>query len=865
MAVAPRPPAPAAAAGAAAAPPRGQRVSSYLWRAVAAFLAGDAAALRAAACACDALRRATARDDLWARALAALGALHAGRGGARARAVRAAAFRAPRAVGVASSRARGAHGRAVGAARAALAVDAPPAPTGAALGLDGRGRLAFWRPRPARRRRTPAAWRRFAGAVDRGGAGAPRPAPETAGFVQPTRLSWPRRVAGLAANAGPGVAAVVFGEVDGDGPEPRAEFRGLAVGPVVCGSYGFTRGRKRVRNSQLQRLLSRSFSTRFTDAPLCDGRCLGAFALHGASGALGGGDDFEAAVLEGGEAARGTLAGAAHVQRRDPWRPAVRGAYDADAPAPARVDPADADAVGHWARATLALDTRGPPRGCVDAPSARVRRVAAVLTVEANGADPEFLDVFCGAAGWAFELEGTLRRSPDDAAGAWLALEGRAARRGAAPKLAPGGACRGAYDALAGAGWPPAAAAEGDALLVEGELRGGVLAAVLRLHTGRVGFVDGALAAGLVEVDAASFEELPAAPRAMIDLRKGHPRLEELPHGAVSRACAAAAADLAARGEAGLPLNYGPARGQRSHLAALAGWLAARYGSRVDRSWLMTTNGVSHGLELCAAALTRPGDEILVEAPTYFLAAAIFRDHGLKIRGVAVDAAGEDAAYAALGDGPAPPDDGGGDDYDPAAAATGAGAPAAPAAAGAPRGRVVSVGSFTKILSPGLRVGWVEAAPDVVAALAARGYVDSGGGVAPLASEIATRVVASGDLDAHLDGARAAYAARCAALLAELDAAADVFEPLARPTGGFFVWVRLKRGLSAKTLLARASRDVVFLPGGACDPGGAPPLGAAAPDLDAHVRLCFAMQSEADVVAGARALAGHARALADEA
>ena len=44
----------------------------------------------------------------------------------------------------------------------------------------------------------------------------------------------------------------------------------------------------------------------------------------------------------------------------------------------------------------------------------------------------------------------------------------------------------------------------------------------------------------------------------------------------------------------------------------------------------------------CAAALTRPGDEILVEAPTYFLAAAIFRDHGLKIRGVAVDAAGVD-------------------------------------------------------------------------------------------------------------------------------------------------------------------------------------------------------------------------------
>ena len=61
------------------------------------------------------------------------------------------------------------------------------------------------------------------------------------------------------------------------------------------------------------------------------------------------------------------------------------------------------------------------------------------------------------------------------------------------------------------------------------------------------------------------------------------------------------------------------------------------------RDGLFTTNGASHGLELCAAALTKPGDEVVMEAPTYFLAAQVFRDHGLAIRSAPVDAGGLDA------------------------------------------------------------------------------------------------------------------------------------------------------------------------------------------------------------------------------
>ena len=48
----------------------------------------------------------------------------------------------------------------------------------------------------------------------------------------------------------------------------------------------------------------------------------------------------------------------------------------------------------------------------------------------------------------------------------------------------------------------------------------------------------------------------------------------------------------------------------------------------------MITNGVSHGIDLACAQLTKPGDIVVVELPTYFLAADVFRDNGLDVVGV---------------------------------------------------------------------------------------------------------------------------------------------------------------------------------------------------------------------------------------
>ena len=113
----------------------------------------------------------------------------------------------------------------------------------------------------------------------------------------------------------------------------------------------------------------------------------------------------------------------------------------------------------------------------------------------------------------------------------------------------------------------------------------------------------------------------------------------------------------------------------------------------------------------------------------------------------------------------------------------------------------MSISSFSKVLAPGLRLGWIEAAPQIISAVARRGYVVSGGGCAPFAEQIVSRVLESGDADAHLDAMRRRCRSRCEALLGALDGAADVLRPLCRPTGGFFVWVEiLVEGVTAARL-----------------------------------------------------------------
>jgi len=139
-------------------------------------------------------------------------------------------------------------------------------------------------------------------------------------------------------------------------------------------------------------------------------------------------------------------------------------------------------------------------------------------------------------------------------------------------------------------------------------------------------------------------------------------------------------------------------------------------------------------------------------------------------------------------------------------------------------GRVISLFTFSKILSPGLRLGWVVASPEIIARLVvAKQPVDlcTSGLSQTLAREYLRRDL----LPAQIERIRVSYARKREALLTALDAAMDPQWGVSwtRPQGGLFLWVRLPPWMAARELLDRAlSRKVAFVSGGAfhCDGSG---------------------------------------------
>jgi DNA-binding transcriptional MocR family regulator len=166
---------------------------------------------------------------------------------------------------------------------------------------------------------------------------------------------------------------------------------------------------------------------------------------------------------------------------------------------------------------------------------------------------------------------------------------------------------------------------------------------------------------------------------------------------------------------------------------------------------------------------------------------------------------------------------------------------------------VISLGSFSKILAPGLRLGWIQAGAQRLERLVHNGLLDSGGGLGPFTSSMVESALELGLQREHLLRLRRAYEERAAALC---DALREHLPPgveLDVPGGGFFVWLRLPEGVDAQELLPIARRhDVAFQPGRAfsCTHGS-----------QACVRLCFAYYDREQLAEGVRRLARALEAL----
>jgi 2-aminoadipate transaminase len=169
--------------------------------------------------------------------------------------------------------------------------------------------------------------------------------------------------------------------------------------------------------------------------------------------------------------------------------------------------------------------------------------------------------------------------------------------------------------------------------------------------------------------------------------------------------------------------------------------------------------------------------------------------------------------------------------------------PSAPPSLHAIDASVLRLGSFSKSISPGLRVGYVVASRTVVDEIAGCGLLDSGGGSNHFAAMVTGEIMRSGRFDDLLRQGHTRYAARRTALCNALRGGPFTFE---EPQGGFFVWLRLDGGGDAASAVAAARANGVLVSDGRNFFEAEPTAG--------YLRLSFSMLEEDLLIEGAQRL-----------
>ena len=316
--------------------------------------------------------------------------------------------------------------------------------------------------------------------------------------------------------------------------------------------------------------------------------------------------------------------------------------------------------------------------------------------------------------------------------------------------------------------------------------------------------------------------------------------------------------------------------------APLRAWIAARVGTPsapVDADDVLIVSGSQQGLDLLAKVLIDPDDTVLVETPTYLGALqsfSLFSPHYVSVAsdddGLIPDALDasmrgakflyclpnfqnptgrlmsaerrvrlaekareldllilEDDPYGALSyDGETPPS----------------------IRSLAPE-RTVYMGSFSKVLAPGLRLGYVIA-PRALRSKLVQAKQATDLHTATLSQMAVFEVIKDGFLDSHIPTIRTLYKEQCAAMLAALSRHMPEGVRWNTPRGGMFLWAELPAGIDATAVLARAVEvNVAFVPGA--------PFYAAEPVREA-LRLAFVTVPPARIEEGVERLARVIRA-----
>ena len=332
-----------------------------------------------------------------------------------------------------------------------------------------------------------------------------------------------------------------------------------------------------------------------------------------------------------------------------------------------------------------------------------------------------------------------------------------------------------------------------------------------------------------------------------------------------------AASNAALTEEPGAALQYGATEGYNPLREQLAAFMTAKGAKEVAADNLIVTTGSQQALDLLGKTLISPGDKVIVEGPTFLATIQCFRLYGAELISAPIDGNGvktdelekliaehqpkfvyliptfgnpsgamlslerrkavlemavkhntlivEDDPYGDLYFGDAPP---------PSLLNLSASVPGS-------RELLVHCGSLSKVLSPGLRVGWMIGPAELLAkATMCKQFSDAH--TSTFAQATAAQYLKAGRMPATLANVRKVYAERAQAMGDALrNDLGDAIE-FVQPQGGLFVWARL-RGAGGKVqdgnVLAKRAieKGVAFVPG--------TPFFCANPD-HATFRLSFA-------------------------
>lgn len=338
--------------------------------------------------------------------------------------------------------------------------------------------------------------------------------------------------------------------------------------------------------------------------------------------------------------------------------------------------------------------------------------------------------------------------------------------------------------------------------------------------------------------------------------------------------------------EPGAALQYGATEGYQPLREQLSAFMGTK-GADVKPEGLIVTTGSQQALDLLGKTLISPGDKVIVEGPTFLATIQCFRLYGAQLISAPIDGQGvqtdalealiaehkpkfvyliptfgnpsgallnlkrrkkvlelavkyntvvvEDDPYGDLYFGAAPPP--------PSLLALSAQVPGS-------RELLVHCGSLSKVLSPGLRVGWMVAPAELLAkATMCKQFSDAH--TSTFTQATAAQYLKAGRMPATLANVRKVYAERAAAMGAALVRELGNAIAFTQPQGGLFFWARLTgaggTSADAAAFAQRAiERLVAFVPGA--------PFYAAEPD-GATLRLSFATADVARIEEGVARLA----------